>query len=89
MRYGQMVEFVQKGLLESVYNHKMIAAFQTTVLNSGFPQAYFNLGTVLKVEMGDAAGAARAWSKYLELDPNVDPRVKNFLLSEIQAVPGS
>jgi len=58
-------------------------------LDPGFPQAYFNKGTVLRMEKNDRDGAAEAWKKYLELEPNVDPQVKNLLESEIRAVSGS
>ena len=37
----------------------------------------------------DAAGAALAWKKYLELDPNPDPQIKNLLENEINAALGS
>ena len=69
---------------------KAIELFNRAIeADPNFPLAYFNLGTVLRMEMGDAAGAARAWSKYLELEPNIDPQVKNLLLGEIEAASGS
>jgi cytochrome c-type biogenesis protein CcmH/NrfG len=46
------------------------------------PQAYFNLGMVLRMEKHDAAGAAKAWRKYLELDPNSQAR--QFLEEQIK-----
>ena len=58
-------------------------------LSPNFPQAYFNKGTVLRMEFGDRAGAATAWKKYLELEPNIDPQMKSLLTSEIEAVSGS
>jgi cytochrome c-type biogenesis protein CcmH/NrfG len=52
-------------------------------LDPQLPQAYFNLGMVLRMEKGDAKGAAKAWKKYLELDPNTQAR--DFLMEQIQA----
>lgn len=46
------------------------------------PQAYFNLGMVLRMEKHDAAGAAKAWKKYLELEPNSQAR--EFLEEQIK-----
>jgi cytochrome c-type biogenesis protein CcmH/NrfG len=46
------------------------------------PQAYFNLGMVLRMEKHDAAGAAKAWKKYLELEPN--SQAKEFLEEQIK-----
>lgn len=69
---------------------KAVELFNKAIeVNPNFPQAYFNLGTVLRMEMEDAAGAAKAWKKYLELEPNVDPQIKNLLLGEIEAASGS
>ena len=58
-------------------------------VNPNFPQAYFNKGTVLRMELGDQEGAARAWKKYLQIDQNVDPQIKNLLIGEIEAASGS
>jgi cytochrome c-type biogenesis protein CcmH/NrfG len=61
---------------------KAIEMFRKAIeLDPQLPQAYFNLGMVLRMEKQDAKGAATAWKKYLELDPNSQAR--EFLQSEI------
>lgn len=61
---------------------KAIAMFRKAIeLDSQLPQAYFNLGMVLRMEKEDPKGAAQAWKKYLELDPN--SQAKEFLQGEI------
>ena len=63
---------------------KAIELFNNAIkLDPQMPQAYFNLGMVLRMEKNDAKGAANAWKKYLELDPN--SQAKDFLLEQIQA----
>lgn len=54
-----------------------------------FPQAYFNIGAVLRMEKGDKEGAVKAWKKYLELEPNVDPELKKLLEDEINSTKSS
>ena len=69
---------------------KAIELFRKAIeIDPQLPQAYFNLGAVLRMEKGDAMGAALAWKKYLELDPNPDPQIKNLLENEIEAAMGS
>ena len=69
---------------------KAVELFRKAIeIDPRLPQAYFNLGAVLRMEQGDAAGAALAWKKYLELDPNPDPQIKNLLENEINAALGS
>jgi cytochrome c-type biogenesis protein CcmH/NrfG len=61
---------------------KAIAMFRKAIeLDPRLPQAYFNLGMVLRLEKNDSKGAAEAWKKYLELDPN--SQAKEFLQGEI------
>ena len=63
---------------------KAIEMFEKAIaIDSSLPQAYFNLGAVLRMEKGDLMGAAEAWNRYLELDPNPDPELKNLLENEI------
>ncbi len=65
---------------------KAIELFRKAIeIDPQLPQAYFNLGAVLRMEQDDAVGAALAWKKYLELDPNPDPQIKNLLEDEIKA----
>ncbi len=52
-------------------------------INPKLAQAYFNIGMVLRMEKGDPAGAAKAWRKYLELDPNTE--AKSFLEEQIKS----
>lgn len=69
---------------------KAIELFRKAIeIDPQLPQAYFNLGAVLRMEQGDAMGAALAWKKYLELDPNPDPQIKSLLENEINAAMGS
>jgi tetratricopeptide (TPR) repeat protein len=68
---------------------KAIELFRKAIeIDPQLPQAYFNLGAVLRMEQGDAVGAALAWKKYLELDPNPDPQIKNLLENEIKTALG-
>ena len=61
---------------------KAIDMFRKAIeLDPQLPQAYFNLGMVLRMEKNDAKGAALAWKKYLELDPN--SQAMEFLQGEI------
>jgi cytochrome c-type biogenesis protein CcmH/NrfG len=61
---------------------KAVELFRKAIeLDPQLPQAYFNLGMVLRMEKQDNKGAAAAWKKYLELDPNSQAR--EFLESEI------
>jgi cytochrome c-type biogenesis protein CcmH/NrfG len=55
---------------------------QAIEIDPKLPQAYFNLGMVLRMEKHDGAGAAKAWRKYLELDPNSQAR--QFLEEQIK-----
>jgi cytochrome c-type biogenesis protein CcmH/NrfG len=67
---------------------KAIDFFNNAIkLDPQLPQAYFNLGMVLRMEKNDAKGAAKAWKKYLELDPN--SQAKDFLMEQIKAAEGS
>jgi tetratricopeptide (TPR) repeat protein len=50
--------------------------------NPNLPQAYFNLGMVLRMEKRDLQGAAKAWQKYIELDPT--SQAKPFLEEQIK-----
>ncbi len=69
---------------------KAIELFRRAIeIDPQLPQAYFNLGAVLRMEQDDAVGAALAWQKYLELDPNPDPQIKSLLENEIKAAMGS
>ncbi len=69
---------------------KAIELFRKAIeIDPQLPQAYFNLGAVLRMEQDDAVGAALAWRKYLELDPNPDPQIKSLLENEIKAAMGS
>jgi tetratricopeptide (TPR) repeat protein len=62
---------------------KALALFNKAItIDPKLPQAYFNLGMVLKMEKNDPKGAAKAWQKYLELDPNSE--AKQFLEDEIK-----
>jgi Flp pilus assembly protein TadD len=66
---------------------KAIAMFQKAIeLDPQLPQAHFNLGMVLRMEKDDPQGAAKAWKRYLELDPNSQAR--EFLESEIEKAGG-
>lgn len=68
---------------------KAIELFRKAIeMDPDLPQAYFNLGAVLRMEKDDPLGAAVAWQKYLELTPNPDPRIKEFLVSEIESALG-
>jgi tetratricopeptide (TPR) repeat protein len=68
---------------------KAIEMFERAIdIDPRMPQAYFNLGAILRMEAGDAVGAALAWKKYLELDPDPDPRIKSMLENEIEAALG-
>jgi len=61
---------------------KAIEMFKKAIeLDPQLPQAYFNLGMILRMEKNDPVGAAQAWKRYLELDPNSQAR--EFLESEI------
>lgn len=65
---------------------KAVELFRKAIeIDPQLPQAYFNLGAVLRMEQGDAVGAALAWKKFLELDPDPDPQIKNLLENEINA----
>jgi tetratricopeptide (TPR) repeat protein len=67
---------------------KAIDFFNNAIkLDPQLPQAYFNLGMVLRMEKNDAKGAAKAWKKYLELDPN--SQAKDFLMEQIKAADGN
>jgi len=67
---------------------KAIDFFNNAIkLDPQLPQAYFNLGMVLRMEKNDAKGAAKAWKKYLELDPT--SQAKEFLMEQIKAADGS
>ena len=67
---------------------KAIELFNKAIqVDPQLPQAYFNLGMVLRSEKNDAIGAAKAWKKYLELDPN--SQAKEFLQEQIEQAPGS
>ena len=67
---------------------KAIELFNKAIqVDPQLPQAYFNLGMVLRSEKNDAIGAAKAWKKYLELDPNSQAR--EFLQEQIEQAPGS
>jgi cytochrome c-type biogenesis protein CcmH/NrfG len=67
---------------------KAIELFNKAIeLNPKLSQAYFNLGMVLRMEKKDARGAAKAWLKYLELDPN--SQAKEFLKEQIKLVEDS
>lgn len=69
---------------------KAIELFEKAIdIDPRMPQAYFNLGAILRMEAGDAVGAALAWKKYLELDPDPDPRIKSMLENEIESALGS
>ncbi len=69
---------------------KAIELFRKAIeIDPQLPQAYFNLGAVLRMEQDAAVGGALAWKKYLELDPNPDPQIKNLLEEEINAAMGS
>jgi cytochrome c-type biogenesis protein CcmH/NrfG len=62
---------------------KALGLFNKAIqIDPKLPQAYFNLGMVLRMEKHDAAGAAKAWRKYLELDPNSQAR--QFLEEQIK-----
>jgi tetratricopeptide (TPR) repeat protein len=66
---------------------KAIELFNKAIqIDPRLPQAYFNLGMVFQVEKGDSVSAAKAWKKYLELDPN--SQMKGFLQERIKAVLG-
>ena len=66
-----------------------IALFRKAIeYDPKLPQAYFDLGAVLRMEKDDLRGAAEAWQKYLELTPDPDPRIKEFLISEIDSAFG-
>jgi tetratricopeptide (TPR) repeat protein len=68
---------------------KAIELFRKAIeIDPDLPQAYFNLGAVLRMEKNDPKGAAAAWQKFLELTPNPDPRIKEFLMSEIESALG-
>ncbi len=68
---------------------KAIELFRKAIeIDPQLPQAYFNLGAVLRMEKGDAMGAALVWKKYLELDPNPDPQIRNLIENEIKAALG-
>ncbi len=65
---------------------KAIELFSRAIdIDPQLPQAYFNMGAVLRMERGDSVGAALAWKKYLELDPNPDTQIKKLLEDEIKA----
>ncbi len=67
---------------------KAIALFNKAIgINPNLSQAYFNLGMVLRMEKQDSPGAAKAWRKYLELDPN--SQAKEFLEQQIKAIEDS
>jgi cytochrome c-type biogenesis protein CcmH/NrfG len=67
---------------------KAIELFNKAIgLNPNLPQAYFNLGMVLRMEKQDSQGAAKAWRKYLELDPT--SQAKEFLEQQIKAIEDS
>ena len=62
---------------------KAIELFNKAILTDPkLPQAYFNLGMVFAMEKKDLPNAAKAWKKYLELDPNSE--AKDFILDEIK-----
>lgn len=68
---------------------KAIELFKKAIdIDPRLPQAHFNLGAVLRMEKGDPVGAALAWKKYLELDPDPEPEIKNLLEDEIKAALG-
>jgi len=65
---------------------KALELFERAIaIDPEFPQAYFNKGTVLRMELGDRVGAAAAWRRYLQLEPKVDPQIRELLISEIEA----
>jgi tetratricopeptide (TPR) repeat protein len=69
---------------------KAIELFKAAIeINPALPQAYFNLGAVLRMEKADPKGAAKAWKRYLEVEPHVDPQIKGLLEDEIRAASGS
>jgi tetratricopeptide (TPR) repeat protein len=69
---------------------KAIEMFERAIdIDPKMPQAYFNLGAILRMEAGDAVAAALAWKKYLELDPDPDPRIKSMLENEIESALGA
>jgi cytochrome c-type biogenesis protein CcmH/NrfG len=47
---------------------------RATQIDPDLSQAYFNLGMIYRMEKNDPASAARAWRKYLELEPNSQAR---------------
>jgi tetratricopeptide (TPR) repeat protein len=62
---------------------KALELFQKAISsNPNLPQAYFNLGMIYRMEKHDLQGAAKAWQKYLELDPNSEAR--QFLEEQIK-----
>jgi tetratricopeptide (TPR) repeat protein len=66
---------------------KAVELFNRAIkIDPNLPQAYFNLGMVLRMEKNDRAGAAKAWKKYLELDPNSQAR--QFLEDDMNGVSG-
>ncbi len=67
---------------------KAVELFNKAIsIDPKLPQAYFNLGMVLRMEKNDPVGAAKAWQKYLELDPNSE--AKEFLEGEIKSALGN
>jgi tetratricopeptide (TPR) repeat protein len=66
---------------------KALELFREAIkIDPNLPQAYFNLGMVLAMEKKDKVGAAKAWKKYLELDPNSQAR--EFLKAQIDKALG-